>query len=66
MKPKDIYFVEILPGGPPLGYREKGGGHFTAYGAAAERYEHHVNKGRNVVLHHAVPDWKVVFENEAE
>lgn len=64
MKPKEFFFVEILAGGPPLGYREKGGGHFTSYAAAAERYEYHVNRGRNVKLHRSIPNWEVVFENE--
>lgn len=66
MKPEGIYFVEILPGGPPLGYREKGGGHFTDKLSALQRYEHHLWRGRKVKLYHAFTHWVTISDSEME
>lgn len=66
MKPEGIYFVEILPGGPPLKSREKGGGHFTQKGAAIQRYLMHLKAGRRVKLHHTFAHWTTISDSETE
>lgn len=61
--PKEIFYVEILPGGTPLGFREQGGGHFTSEKHARDRYEYHNNRGRRVRLYTILnPPWVAIEE----
>lgn len=36
--PKKTYFITVIPGGRPLKYREKGGGHFKTGFNSADRF----------------------------
>lgn len=62
-KPKKVYFVEVLRGGRPLTFREKGGGHFTQKFSAKERYDKLTRSGVNARFLETETNWKVLEEH---
>lgn len=65
MKPKKLYYVEILPGGKPLEYRQKGGGTYANLNHANNAYEALRRYGSNVRLYETTTTWdQVTFDAE--
>lgn len=64
--PDILYRVEVVQGGRPLRFREKGGGTFASWMYALGRYETLHNSGVHVRLLEAELNWKVLKDVEVE
>lgn len=62
MKPKELYYVEVIPGGTPLAFREKGGGTYASKPYAVAQCDKLIEAGHIAVLFVTTADWHEVVE----
>jgi hypothetical protein len=61
-KPKQLYYVEVIPGGKPLGYREPGGKTYATKPHAVTQRDRLIAAGHNAKLFVTVAEWQEVID----
>lgn len=57
-KPKTLFYVEIIPGGRQLGYRERGGKTYAQRAHAVTHRDRLIASGVEAVLFECTPEWQ--------
>lgn len=59
-KPKTLIYIEVVPGGNPLGFRQQGGGTFSTLKAAQYRIDNLTRSGVHFKVWETDCDWSEV------
>lgn len=63
-KPEGLIYVEVVPGGKPLGFRQQGGGVFNSLRTAQYRIDNLTRSGVHFKVWTTMCDWEEVDSDE--